>query len=220
MWNWKRRIIRVPRFEKCFGIRRSGIETHGLGHASRFGQQPQRRDGSGTPANPACRQRLRIAAIGTITAIYPAVWGIAQLFTGKCRIGFVRRVCCTGVCSVGNCAAIAGLGRHLFQYILLSIVPRLWEPPLVYPTFRNSRGEYPPTGPSRKPWRIPALARHGLRDRSLILTGLIADQFGINASITVIGILTDFSPCDEYRMRCRTEAPRLTDWLLDRKKKS
>jgi MFS family permease len=35
-----------------------------------------------------------IAEIGIVTAVYPAVWGIGQLFTGKMADNFCKKICC------------------------------------------------------------------------------------------------------------------------------
>ncbi len=50
-----------------------------------------------------------------------------------------------------------------------------------------------------------------------LLTGIIADALGLNASIIAIAVLTLGSALIiEQRMRCQTNAIKLMDWLLQK----
>ena len=157
----------VPRLEKCFGIRRSGIETWARSRKQVWSttsttgwpgdscQSCLQAKASASP--PLARSRRSTLPFGASRNCLPE----------KCRIGFVRRVCCTGVCSVRELRCYCWSWQTPFSVHLAFNSTRLGNRPRLPHLSRNSRGEYPPTGPSRKPWRIPALARHGLRDRSL-----------------------------------------------------
>ena len=53
-----------------------------------------------------------------------------------------------------------------------------------------------------------------------ILTGLVADALGIQASILLVGLLTVASAVViDRRMRCRTDSPKLMDWIWKKDKK-
>mgnify|MGYP000863007406 CR=1 FL=1 len=211
----------VPRLRKVFWD--TTIWDRNLGSVTQAGLVNNLNDGMAWGLLPIllASKGFGIAAIGTITAIYPAVWGIAQLFTGKMSDRFCKKsMLYWGMFSQGIALLLLVLADTFFQYILLSIVLGLGTA-LVYPTFLATVAENTHPLDRAESLGVFRLWRDMGYAIGALLTGLIADQFGINASITVIGILTLISALViEYRMRCRTEAPRLTDWLLNRKKKS
>lgn len=131
--------------------------------------------------------------IGLIAAVYPAVWGIGQLFTGKLADHVNRRsLLIIGMVLQG--LAILGLPFVHTQalYIALSAALGLGTA-LVYPTFLAVLAAH--THPQQRSeavgvfrlWRDLGYAIGAL------LTGLIADRFGITASILSIGGVTVLS---------------------------
>ena len=131
--------------------------------------------------------------IGLIAAVYPAVWGLGQLFTGKLADHVNRRsLLIIGMVLQG--LAILGLPLVHAQgvYIALSAALGLGTA-LVYPTFLAVLAAH--THPEQRSeavgvfrlWRDLGYAIGAL------LTGLIADRFGITASIVTIGGLTVLS---------------------------
>lgn len=131
--------------------------------------------------------------IGLIAAVYPAVWGIGQLFTGKLADHVNRRsLLIIGMALQG--IAILGLPFMHAQaaYIALSAALGLGTA-LVYPTFLAVLAAH--THPQQRSeavgvfrlWRDLGYAIGAL------ITGLIADRFGITASILAIGAATVLS---------------------------
>ena len=131
--------------------------------------------------------------IGLIAAVYPAVWGLGQLFTGKLADHVNRRsLLIIGMILQG--LAILGLPYVHAQaaYIALSAALGLGTA-LVYPTFLAVLAAH--THPEQRSeavgvfrlWRDLGYAIGAL------LTGLIADRFGITASILAIGAVTMLS---------------------------
>ncbi|MBL7955184.1 MAG: MFS transporter [Flavobacteriales bacterium] len=131
--------------------------------------------------------------IGLIAAVYPAVWGLGQLFTGKLADHVNRRsLLVIGMLLQG--AAILGLPfmHEQGMYIALSAALGLGTA-LVYPTFLAVIAAH--THPQQRSeavgvfrlWRDLGYAIGAL------LTGLIADRFGITASILAIGAVTVLS---------------------------
>jgi MFS family permease len=131
--------------------------------------------------------------IGLIAAVYPAVWGLGQLFTGKLADHVNRRsLLVIGMVLQG--VAILGLPfvHAPGTYIALSAALGLGTA-LVYPTFLAVLAAH--THPQQRSeavgvfrlWRDLGYAIGALA------TGLIADRFGITASILAIGAVTVIS---------------------------
>lgn len=165
-------------------------------------------------------KNFSIPEIGVVTAIYPAVWGIGQLFTGKMSDHFCKKsMLFWGMFLQGLALLLFIFASSLTHYIVLASVLG-WGTAMVYPTFLATVAEN--THPHDRPkslgvfrlWRDLGYAI------GAILTGIIADAFGINTSVIVISILTVISSLIiEKRMRCKTVAPKLTDWFTKKQTK-
>lgn len=131
-----------------------------------------------------------LEAIGVVTAIYPAVWGFGQLFTGKMADLYNKKY----LLFSGMFLQAIALGFFLFadsltHYIILSAILG-WGTAMVYPTFLATVAEN--THPKNRAnsvgvfrlWRDMGYAI------GAILTGLIADAMGLEASILTIAFLT------------------------------
>ncbi|MFY7827243.1 MAG: MFS transporter [Flectobacillus sp.] len=131
--------------------------------------------------------------IGILTAIYPMVWGLSQLFTGKLSDVYSKKILLFGGMLFQGIAIIALIKANSFEtFGLIGALLGLGTA-LVYPTFINAIADY--THPSQRAeslgifrfWRDLGYATGAL------LTGILADYFGINMSILMIGILTILS---------------------------
>lgn len=165
-------------------------------------------------------KNFSISEIAIVTAVYPAVWGIGQLFTGKMSDYFCKKsMLFWGMFLQGVALLLFVFASSFTHYIVLASILG-WGTAMVYPTFLATVAEN--TNPHDRPkslgvfrlWRDMGYAI------GAILTGIIADAFGINASVIVIGVLTVASSLIiEKRMRCKTTSPKLTDWILKGNKK-
>jgi MFS family permease len=156
-----------------------------------------------------------IANIGIITAIYPAVWGLGQLFTGKMADYFCKKdLLFIGMFLQG--IALVGLiiAQSFTHFIILSSLLGSGTA-LVYPTFLATVAEN--TNPTDRAhslgifrlWRDMGYAI------GAILTGIIADFFGIPISILIIGLLTLGSALIIYsRMNCSGHSVKVLQWLM------
>lgn len=161
------------------------------------------------------QKNFSISEIAIVTAVYPAVWGIGQLFTGKMSDYFCKKsMLFWGMFLQGIALLLFVFASTFTHYIILASILG-WGTAMVYPTFLATVAEN--TNPHDRPkslgvfrlWRDLGYAV------GAILTGVIADSFGINASIIVIGILTVASSLViQNRMRCKTSSPKLTDWIF------
>ncbi|GGA93794.1 MFS transporter [Puia dinghuensis] len=144
-----------------------------------------------------------IGQIGVVTAIYPAVWGIGQLFTGKMADHFCKRDLLFWGMLLQGLALVAFLfAGTLLSFILLSAVLG-WGTAMVYPTFLAAVAENTHPADRAKSLGVFRFWRDLGYPIGAIITGLVADAFGIRASVLVIGLLTLFSSIVIlYRMKC------------------
>ena len=146
---------------------------------------------------------FNLEQIGLITATYPAVWGIGQLFTGKMADIFCKKnLLYMGMLLQGF--ALIGLifAFSMLHFLTLATLLGLGTA-LVYPTFLATIAENTHPTDRAKSLGIFRLWRDLGYAIGAILTGIIADAVGINASIAVIGFLTiGAAIVIFYRMSC------------------
>lgn len=164
-------------------------------------------------------KNFSISQIAIVTAVYPAVWGIGQLFTGKMSDHFCKKsMLFWGMFLQGVALLLFVFATSFTHYIILASILG-WGTAMVYPTFLATVAEN--TNPHDRPKSIGVfrLWRDLGYAIGAILTGIIADAFGITASVVVIGVLTVVSSLIiQNRMRCKTTMPKLTDWLFKKHK--
>lgn len=147
-----------------------------------------------------------IEQIGIITAVYPAVWGIGQLFTGKMADIFCKKdILYTGMLLQAIALISLVWANSMSSYVLLSAVLG-WGTAMVYPTFLATVAENTNPQDRAKSIGIFRLWRDLGYAIGAILTGMIADLLSINSAIIFIGILTFISALIIYvRMKCRVD---------------
>ncbi len=131
--------------------------------------------------------------IGIISAIYPTVWGIGQLFTGKMSdLYSKKKMLFWGMLLQG--LAILAL-PFTESFIALSVLAGTLGlgTALVYPTFLSTIAQA--TSPSQRAESIGTfrLWRDLGYAFGAIISGITADLFGINNAIYLIGVLTILS---------------------------
>ncbi|MCU7550493.1 MFS transporter [Chitinophagaceae bacterium LB-8] len=141
--------------------------------------------------------------IGIVTAIYPAVWGVGQLFTGTMADLFCKRnMLFLGMLLQGIVLIALLFATTMFHFIALSILLG-WGTAMVYPTFLATVAENTHPQDRAKSLGIFRLWRDLGYAIGAILTGIIADTLGLSASILIIGLLTIASAMIIfYRMKC------------------
>jgi MFS family permease len=136
------------------------------------------------------QKQFSISEIGLVTAIYPAVWGIGQLFTGKISDHLNKKhMLFLGMLLQGIALLFVVFAETLTQFIMLSSILG-WGTAMVYPTFLATIAENTHPHDRAKSLGVFRLWRDLGYAIGAILTGLIADAFGITSSIVVIGALT------------------------------
>lgn len=128
--------------------------------------------------------------IGIITGIYPTVWGISQLLTGKMSDNYSKKGMLFWGMLIQGLAILLIPFFHTF-YILAIIVAILGlGTALVYPTFLSTIAQA--TNPSQRAESIGTfrLWRDLGYAFGAILSGVTADLFGFKYAILLIGALT------------------------------
>ena len=131
--------------------------------------------------------------LATIIAIYPSVWGLSQLFTGKLADHFAKKALLFWGMFVQG-LAIIGLvwAQSFFAFAALSVVLGLGTA-VVYPTFLAAIADN--THPSQRAQSIGVyrLWRDLGYAVGALLTGILADIWSLNTAIYAIGLLTILS---------------------------
>lgn len=131
--------------------------------------------------------------IGIITAIYPTVWGLGQLVTGKLSdVLSKKKMLFWGMFLQGIAIVLLPFLRDLVGLAFLSALLGIGTA-LVYPTFLSTIAQV--TNPSQRAesvgvfrlWRDLGYAI------GAIISGITADVFGIHYAILLIGFLTMLS---------------------------
>lgn len=139
------------------------------------------------------QKNYSIGEIGIITATYPAVWGIGQLFTGKMSDHFRKKsMLFWGMLLQGIALLFFVFANSFSDFIILSSLLG-WGTAMVYPTFLATIAENTHPIDRAKSIGVFRLWRDLGYAIGAVLTGIIADTYGINASIIVISVLTVFS---------------------------
>jgi MFS family permease len=133
---------------------------------------------------------LSVGRIGVLAAIYPAVWGIGQLFTGAWsdRVGrkwLIAYGMWVQAAAIGVIAATGSFGAWAVGAVLLGAGTAM-----VYPTLLAAVGDV-----AHPAWRASAVGVYRLwRDAGFavgaVLAGILADAFGARFAIWSVAALT------------------------------
>lgn len=150
-----------------------------------------------------------IQQIGIITAVYPTVWGLGQLITGKLADIYCKKdLLFWGMLLQGIAIMMIIFSSSITHYITISVVLGIGTA-IVYPTFLVSIAE--DTNPQQRAKSLGVF--RFWRDLGYVigalLTGVFSDFFSIEFSIAFISVLTIISSVVIiYRMYCKPQAKR------------
>ncbi|RSK25025.1 MULTISPECIES: MFS transporter [Hymenobacter] len=148
-----------------------------------------------------------LTQIGTVAAVYPAVWGLGQLLTGP----LADRLCKKDLLFWGMLLQGVVLLAMLFTdtypaFVLLAALLGAGTA-LVYPTFLAAVAEYAPAPQRARSVGIFRFWRDMGYAIGALLTGGLADAFGLPAALAAIGGLTVVSAVViQRRMSCAPKA--------------
>ena len=133
---------------------------------------------------------LTITQIGVLAALYPAVWGAGQLFTGwySDRVGR-KHLITAGMLTQAVAIALVAVGTTFAAWAVAAILLGAGTA-LVYPTLLAVIGDV-----AHPSWRARAVGVYRLwRDGGFaigaLLAGALADAYGLTAAIWAVAVLT------------------------------
>lgn len=207
----------IPRLKNIF--RETTWTNRNLGSVTQAGLINNLNDGMAWGIFPIllATKGFSLPQIGLITAIYPAVWGIGQLFTGKMSDILCKKdLLYTGMMLQAIALLTLIWATSLLHYVALSSMLGLGTA-MVYPTFLASIAENTHPIDRARSIGIFRLWRDLGYAIGAILTGIVADLISINASIFFIGILTMISSLViQTRMKCMDKnAFKVWQWMFN-----
>jgi MFS family permease len=143
-------------------------------------------------------RQVPLSQVAWITAVYPAVWGLAQLFTGRwgdthCK----KQIISLGmwVQSIGMLALIAFAmfsSGHSFQFagLLFSAFLLGIGTAMVYPNFLSTVADNSHPSQRAQTLSIFRFWRDSGYVFGALLAGMLADAFGIPSTLVVVALLT------------------------------
>lgn len=193
-------------------IARTSLTDPDLSSVSQAGMVNNLNDGMAWGLFPLmfAAANMSLAEIGTLAAIYPAVWGLAQLVTGAWsdRIGR-KGLIVAGMWTQAAGIVVIALGSTFAIFATGAVLLGLGTA-MVYPTLLAAIGDV-----AHPSWRASSVGVYRLwRDMGYavgaLLAGIVADAFGLSAATLTIAALTFASGVVvAVRMRetLRREAP-------------
>jgi MFS family permease len=142
--------------------------------------------------------------IGLITAIYPLVWGVAQLFTGRLADLICSKILLQwGMLAQGITLVGFVFAASFLQFMMLSVFLG-FATALVYPTFLTAISSYTHPLDRAKSLGVFRFWRDLGYAMGALMTGLLVNYFDYEVGIWVIALLTVTSSVVIWRrMRCR-----------------
>lgn len=176
-------------------FRRTSLTDRNLSSVSQAGLVNNLNDGMAWGLFPLLfvAAGLDLARIGLLAALYPAVWGVGQIFIGALSDRVGRKPLIVG----GMWLQALGIGivaaGHAFSAFALGAVLLGIGTAMVYPTLLAAIGDR-----AHPSWRASAVGVYRLwRDLGYavgaLLSGLIADWLGLSAAVWAVAWLTLFS---------------------------
>jgi MFS family permease len=150
-------------------------------------------------------------SIGIIAAVYPAVWGIGQLVTGRMAdIYSKKEMLFWGMLAQGLAIFLIPFFTSFYQLVSIAAILGAGTA-LVYPTFLSAIAEA--THPNQRAESIGVfrLWRDLGYAIGAIVSGIIADLFGVSYAVLAIGVITILSAAViKFRMPGHSEINELS----------
>jgi MFS family permease len=138
-------------------------------------------------------QGFHLEEIGKIVAIYPIIWGLGQLFTGKAADHLNKKYMLFGGMLLQAFAIFGFLWAETFLHFVLLSVLLGFGTAVVYPTFLAAIADYAHPEQRARSIGVFRLWRDLGYAIGALLTGITADLLGIDWSVGLVGGLTFLS---------------------------
>jgi MFS family permease len=136
---------------------------------------------------------MNAASMSVVAAVYPTVWGLAQLFTGKMSDHFSKKsMLFWGILIQGIAIVLLPSLNGFYPLASLSVVLGLGTA-LVYPTFLSTIAQVAHPLQRAETIGVFRLWRDLGYAVGAIISGVTADYFGLNWAVYLIGLLTVIS---------------------------
>jgi len=145
-----------------------------------------------------------IGQIGIIAGIYPAVWGISQLFTGKLGDSHCKKQIITSGMFLQAMAIISMAMASSYPLLIFSSVLLGIGTALVYPNFLSVIAEWTHPEQHAESLSIFRLWRDSGYVFGALLSGILADAFGIVDSLFIVAAITAIAGMVANRRMCCT----------------
>lgn len=136
------------------------------------------------------QKNYSLAQIGLIAGLYPAVWGLGQLFTGKLGDSYCKKQLITGGMLLQALALLMIAFSSRFYTDLFSVVILGWGTALVYPNFLIVIAENTHPGQRAQSLSIFRFWRDSGYVLGALFSGVLADAFGMEQTFIVVAIIT------------------------------
>lgn len=136
------------------------------------------------------RKNFGLIDIGIITSIYPAVWGLSQIITGKLADLFSKKMLLFWGMLVQAVAILLLTAANSYTAMVLISIAMGIGTALVYPTFLATISDNTHALDRGKSLGIFRFWRDSGYAIGAVITGVTADHLGINISIILIGVIT------------------------------
>ncbi len=138
-------------------------------------------------------KNFNLEQIGKIVALYPVVWGLGQLFTGKMADHLNKKsMLFWGMLFQGVTLLLMLFASSFFHFAALSVMLGVGTA-VVYPTFLAAIADYAHPQQRAESIGVFRLWRDLGYAIGALLTGILADTLGINWAVGAIGFLTVLS---------------------------
>lgn len=143
-----------------------------------------------------------IAQIGIIAGIYPAVWGISQLITGKLGDNYCKKQIITSGMLLQALSIIVMAVANSMPFLILSSVLLGLGTALVYPNFLSVIAEWTHPAQRAESLSIFRLWRDSGYVFGAVLSGILADLFGIINALFIVALITAIAGMIANRRMC------------------
>jgi len=181
---------RIPSQREVFAL--TSVRDRNLSSVSQAGLVNNLNDGMAWGLFPIlfAVSGLTLAEIGWLAAIYPAVWGIGQLFTGALSDRVGRKWLIAGGMWIQAAGIVVTALSNAFAGFAVAGVLIGIGTAMVYPTLLAAIGDV-----AHPSWRASAVGVYRLwRDLGYavgaLMAGVVADAFGVRSAVALVATVT------------------------------